>query len=70
MSHYLSEDTKTELRSTVARLARAGCGILAADETPMAMEDRFKDLDVQNCPEVSGFYFQCQLILASKIFFA
>ena len=52
MAQFLSAETKAELASVAQRLARAGCGVLAADETPMAMEDRFKDLDVENSAEV------------------
>ena len=46
----LTEAQQPDL-SQVAR-AKPGCGILAADETPKAMEIRFAYLKISNTPEV------------------
>ena len=49
---YLSEEQQQELHSIALSLSRPGCGILAADETPKAMEARFASLKIDNTPEV------------------
>ena len=48
----LTEAQQTELCEVARALARPGCGILAADETPKAMEMRFASLKIPNTPEV------------------
>ena len=50
----LSDERKSELLKIVGEMVQPGKGFLAADETPMAMEDRFKGLDIENTAEVSG----------------
>lgn len=50
---YLSEEQQRELHTIATALSRPGCGILAADETPKAMEARFASLKIENTPEVS-----------------
>ena len=55
---YLSEQQQAELHEVAQRLSRPGGGILAADETPAAMEARFASLDIANTPEVRRQYRQ------------
>ena len=55
---YLSEEQQEELHEVALRLSRPGGGILAADETPAAMEARFASLDIENTPEVRRQYRQ------------
>ena len=55
---YLSEEQQAELHEVAQRLSRPGGGILAADETPAAMEARFASLDIENTPEVRRQYRQ------------
>ena len=50
---YLSEEQQRELHDIASALSRPGGGILAADETPKAMEARFASLKIENTPEVS-----------------
>ena len=50
---YLSEEQQRELHTIATALSRPGGGILAADETPKAMEARFASLKIENTPEVS-----------------
>ena len=50
---YLSEDQQRELHDIAKALSRPGAGILAADETPKAMEARFASLKIENTPEVN-----------------
>ena len=50
---YLSEEQQRELHDIATALSRPGGGILAADETPKAMEARFASLKIENTPEVS-----------------
>ena len=50
---YLSEEQQRELHHIASALSRPGGGILAADETPKAMEARFASLKIENTPEVS-----------------
>ena len=50
---YLSEEQQRELLNIATSLSRPGGGILAADETPKAMEARFASLKIENTPEVS-----------------
>jgi len=40
------------------KICRPGCGILAADETPLAMQDRFQKLSIDNTPENRRLYRQ------------
>ena len=49
---YLSEAQQTDLCQVARALSKPGCGILAADETPKAMEMRFSSLKIPNTPEV------------------
>ena len=49
---YLSEEQQKELHDIAKALSRPGGGILAADETPKAMEARFASLKIENTPEV------------------
>ena len=49
---YLSEEQQKELQDIAKALSRPGGGILAADETPKAMEARFASLKIENTPEV------------------
>ena len=67
LSSHLSPENRAELLRIVRKICQPGKGILAADETPMAMEDRFKDLDVQNCPEVNGIFFPVPLLEMQEI---
>ena len=55
---YLSEQQQADLHEVAQRLSRPGGGILAADETPAAMEARFASLDIENTPEVRRQYRQ------------
>ena len=55
---YLSEEQQADLHEVAQRLSRPGGGILAADETPAAMEARFASLDIENTPEVRRQYRQ------------
>jgi len=55
---YISEDLQVELRAIASKVCRLGCGILAADETPLAMQDRFKHLNIENTPENRRKYRQ------------
>ena len=55
---YLSEQQQADLHEVAQRLSRPGGGILAADETPAAMEARFASLDIANTPEVRRQYRQ------------
>ena len=55
---YLSEDQQKELNDIAKALSRPGAGILAADETPKAMEARFASLKIENTPEVTFKYGQ------------
>jgi len=55
---YLSEGLQKELRDIAQSICRPGCGILAADETPLAMEQRFASLDIPNTAEVRRKYRQ------------
>jgi len=55
---YLSDQQQLELSSTAKSLSRPGAGILAADETPKAMEARFASLNIDNTPEVRRVYRQ------------
>ena len=48
----LTEAQQTELCQVARALSKPGCGILAADETPKAMEMRFASLKISNTPEV------------------
>ena len=49
---YLSEQEQKELFDIATSLSRPGGGILAADETPKAMQARFQSLNIENTPEV------------------
>ena len=55
---YLSESQQQELNHIANSLSRPGGGILAADETPKAMQARFQSLNIENTPEVQhkGLY--------------
>lgn len=55
---YLSEEQQRELLDIATSLSRPGGGILAADETPKAMEARFASLKIENTPEVRRKYRQ------------
>jgi len=55
---YLSEDLQQELRDIARSICKPGCGILAADETPLAMEQRFAALGIPNTAEVRRKYRQ------------
>jgi len=55
---YLPEERQTELKNIAKSICRPGCGILAADETPLAMEDRFKHLNIPNNAETRRKYRQ------------
>ena len=63
---YLSDQQQLELSSTAKSLSRPGAGILAADETPKAMEARFASLNIDNTPEVRSHVllvsFELQLL--------
>ena len=48
----LSEAQQVDLSQLARSLSRPGGGILAADETPKAMEQRFASLKIENTPEV------------------
>ena len=48
---YLSEQAQKELFDIATSLSRPGGGILAADETPKAMQARFQSLNIENTPE-------------------
>jgi len=56
----LSESLEKELRQIARSLSKPGCGILAADETPTAMADRFKNIDIENNAEMRR---QCRQLL-------
>lgn len=53
---YLPKERQEELKSIARRICTPGCGILAADETPLAMADRFKALNVENTEETRRRY--------------
>jgi len=53
---YLSEAQQQELHEIATSLSRPGGGILAADETPKAMQARFQSLNIENTPEVRRQY--------------
>jgi len=55
---YLSEELQQELKGIAKSICRPGCGILAADETPLAMAQRFASLDIPNNAEVRRKYRQ------------
>jgi len=55
---YLDQDLQKELKNIASSICRPGCGILAADETPQAMAQRFESLDIPNTPEVRRKYRQ------------
>jgi len=48
---YLSDDLQKELREIARCLSTPGRGILAADESPLAMVQRFKPLNIENNAE-------------------
>ena len=53
LSSHLSPENRAELLRIVRKICQPGKGILAADETPMAMENRFEALKIPNTAEVS-----------------
>jgi len=55
---YLPDQMQEELKSIAKSICRPGCGILAADETPKAMAQRFESLNIPNTPEVRRKYRQ------------
>jgi len=55
---YLSNEQQTELKTIASSICKPGCGILAADETPKAMAQRFASLNIPNTPEVRRKYRQ------------
>jgi len=55
---YLPDQMQGELKSITKSICRPGCGILAADETPKAMAQRFESLNIPNTPEVRRKYRQ------------
>lgn len=55
---FLSEELQQELKGIARQICRPGCGILAADETPLAMEQRFASLNIPNNAEVRRKYRQ------------
>ena len=52
-SAWLSDARKKELLATTRQLCQNGKGILAADETPEAMTDRFGKIGLENTFAVS-----------------
>nr|ALS04562.1 fructose-bisphosphate aldolase [Pseudodiaptomus poplesia] len=54
----LPDELQVELRNIASSICRKGCGILAADETPLAMADRFNHLNIENSPENRRKYRQ------------
>jgi len=62
--YNLSAELQAELKATARSICKPGCGILAADETPLAMEDRFASLKIENTSENRRKYrqllFSCQ----------
>ncbi|XP_059083801.1 fructose-bisphosphate aldolase C-like isoform X2 [Tigriopus californicus] len=57
-SSHLNAESQAELTRIVRRICQKGKGILAADETPMAMEDRFQNLNITNSDENRRLYRQ------------
>lgn len=55
---YLSEAQQSDLCKVARSLSRPGGGILAADETPKAMEQRFASLKIENTAEMRRRYRQ------------
>merc|ERR1711936_500888 len=55
---YLSEAQQSDLCKVARALSRPGGGILAADETPKAMEQRFASLKIENTAEMRRKYRQ------------
>jgi len=55
---YLPEEKQAELKNIAQSICRPGCGILAADETPLAMEQRFAHLGITNNAETRRRYRQ------------
>jgi len=55
---YLPDDRQAELKKIAESICRPGCGILAADETPLAMSMRFDPLSIPNNPESRRKYRQ------------
>eukprot|EP00095_Tigriopus_kingsejongensis_P006346 maker-scaffold390_size186308-snap-gene-0.32 protein:Tk06346 transcript:maker-scaffold390_size186308-snap-gene-0.32-mRNA-1 annotation:"fructose-bisphosphate aldolase" len=55
---HLDDKTRAELLRITRLICQRGKGILAADETPMAMADRFQNLTIDNTEENRRLYRQ------------
>lgn len=58
LSSHLSAENRAELLRIVRQICQPGKGILAADETPAAMENRFEALKIENTAENRRQYRQ------------